>query len=123
MNKVIAYAESNFRCLLGEPKAFFEIPQRDGDIVRVIYVVYALACLEEGVLEPAMIRTLSKLKEMGGEFLYWRNPEKVDIRQDDDGTHKYRIYTRIAVLNKDLEPVVLDDEIKPEGEPTREIAA
>ena len=121
MNKAIEYAEENFRCLMGEQKAFFEIPQRNGEPIRGIYVVYALRGRDEEALERAMVASFRKLKEMGGEYLYWRNEEKVSLGQDGDGLH--RIRARIVVFDRDLRPIVWDDAVKIEGEATKELAA
>jgi hypothetical protein len=117
-SRAIEYAEESFRCLFGEPRAFFEIPQRGGDAVRVVYVVYALCGSDRASLENALIRTLRALKEDGGEFLYWRNLERIVLSKIDG---LYRIWARIAVLNKDLDPVVLSDAVKIEGESARNI--
>ena len=118
MSKVIDYAEENFQCFTGPPVAWFDLPQKGSDPVRVIYDVYALLASGERILEHSMINTFRGLKAAGGKHLYWRSNEKVSLDKIND---LYRIWTRIAVLNDNLDLIVLDGEVNPEGVAIKEI--
>ena len=125
---IIQALEDDFRCEFGPAMAFFELPQRSGEPVRVIYVTYAIQGEDlqdvenwffEHVIDPLREKT-------GGDgFLYWRNPERVLVYPITSKTLSsgaqvtrnpplYKIRTRFAVLDKDLNPVVVPDH-KPEG--------
>ncbi len=120
MNSLEKYAYDNFNCMPGPSCAYFEIPQRESEDVRVTYVAYAAlgsgrnkveAWLLENVLVPLKKRAGS------GARLYWRQ----SIELTEVSPSRWRVYTRLAVLDKDLEPVVIDDMVKPEGEPCKDL--
>lgn len=124
-NELIDRFYGRFTCIQGEPKAFFELPQKDGSVVRGIYVTYAI---RGRILEDAKQYFIDKVitplaekatdvdelqAEAAGPFLYWRLPKRVDVEFMDN---YYVIRTRIAVFDNELNPVEIDDMIKREGE-------
>ena len=117
MKNPIDCAERNFMCKIGPAKAFFEF-----DGVRAVYVAYAAGGSDSERLNDWMIDgVLKPLLEKGGHYLYWRLPEKIEFRHPSDDADLYRIYTRIAVLDKDFNSVLISDMVKPEGYPMREL--
>ncbi len=122
-NELIELFEGRFACTQGEPKAFFEIPQRGADPIRGVYVVYSVRglVLEEvkayflnEVIVPLEERAQSDSDNIGGPFLYWRLAEKLEVRQDGKW---FTIYTRVCVLDDNLDSIVLDI-AKTSGGPT-----
>ncbi len=124
-NELIDRFENRFACTQGEPKAFFEIPQRGADPVRGVYVVYSVrglvldevrAYFIKEVIEPLAMSAASDndTDVIGGPFLYWRLAEKLEVRQDGKW---FTIYTRVCVLDDNLDSIVLDI-AKTEGGPT-----
>ena len=112
---LIGLFEDRFACIQGEPKAWFQIPQRDGDSVRGIYVVYAvkgkvLVEVRDYFIKQVIIPLAEKAQNE--PFLYWRMASQVDVSKDRDF---FKIYTRICVLDNNLNPVIIDDMIKTEG--------
>lgn len=114
---LIDYCEEHFDCEVGPPKAYFELPQRDGkDPVRVTYVVYAVqgptygACEEwllEHVFEPLE-------KEAGDDkLLYWRLPEMFQVEPLRDGV---KVRTRLMVLDKNMNQVFIAEKVVSDGE-------
>lgn len=111
-------AEHYFDCTWGQPRAFFELPQRRGEDIRVTYVVYAVAGNDLAELEQWMIdEVLRPLDQKAGDGsrLYWRNDQCFNLTLIEGD--RYYLRTRLAVLDKDLNEVRLDDLIKREGEP------
>lgn len=119
---LIDFCEEHFDCEVGPPKAYFEFPQRDNpDPVRVIYHVYAIqgptyeACekwLIENVFEPLV-------KAAGDEpRLYWRIEDKIRVEPLRD---KIKVRTRLAVLNREMQQVILADMVCREGQPCSSI--
>ena len=131
---IIQAFEDDFTAELGPAKAFFELPQRDGKPVRVIYVTYAIQGEDLQAVENWFFENVIDVlrEKTGGDgFLYWRNPERVLVypittKILSSGTKVtrspvlYKIRTRFAVLDKDLNPVVVPD-YKPEGALTPEV--
>ena len=134
--RIIQAFEDDFRCELGPAKAFFELPQRGypGNPVRVIYVTYAIQGTDlqkvEGWFFEYVIDVLRE-KTGGDGYLYWRNPERVLVYPIKTKTLTsgaqvvrdpiiYKIRTRFAVLDKELNAVVPPD-YKPEGALTPEV--
>ena len=114
---LIDYCEEHFDCEVGPPKAYFELPQRDGkDPVRVTYVVYAVqgptydACekwLLEHVFEPLE-------KEAGDDkLLYWRLPEMIQVEPLRDGV---KVRTRLMVLDKNMNQVFIAEKVVSDGQ-------
>lgn len=132
--RIIGALETDFTAELGPAKAFFELPQREGDPVRVIYVTYAiqgedLQDVENWFFEHVI--DVLREKTGGDGYLYWRNPERVLVYPVTTKTLTsgaqvtrdpviYKIRTRFAVLDKFLNPIVAP-EYKPEGALTPEI--
>ncbi len=111
-------AERNFKCEIGPAKACFETDAG----VRVVYVAYAAGCCTSSPLSDWMIdKVFQPLLEKGGKYLYWRLPEKIEYRLPSEDDDRYRIYTRIAVLDKDFDSISVSDMVKPEGYAMREI--
>ena len=121
--ELIKMFEDRFVCTQGEPKAWFDIPQRGGDPVHGVYVVYAVrgkdiedvkAYFIKEVLVPLGEKALgdNSTEQIGGPFLYWRLSDKVQITYDAGW---WKIYTRICILNDNLDPVIIDDLVKREG--------
>ncbi len=118
--------ESRFQCELGPAKASFEFPQRDEEPVRVTYVVYAVRgpdldeaveWFRSNVVDPLVQKTSNITSR-----LYWRNEYKLVITCPDyEGDGQYRVYARFAVLDENLNSVVIDDMVRREGAPTPEI--
>ena len=115
---LIGRAEQLFMCMDGPKRAFFEIPQADNEPVRAIYVVYAARSPIKEDLCDWMGKLLIQLHEAGGAYLYWRIDDMIELVKDGDNHNRdmWRIYTRIVVLDKDLKPVVLEGDVKHEGE-------
>jgi hypothetical protein len=114
-------AELNFECKIGEPRAFFEFVEGEKTI-RAVYCTYAGRGPNPDKLNDWIIDNVFKpLLEMGGHYLYWRLPEKIEFRHPNEYDSFYRIYTRIAVFDKDFIPLTIPNMVKPEGEPTRKI--
>lgn len=125
---LIGLFEERFVCTQGEPKAFFEIPQRGGDPVRGVYVVYAvrgkiLVEARDYFIKQVIVALAEKavsyrddpdsvLDDIGGPFLYWRIADKVQVTFEDGW---FKIYTRICVLDDNLDSITIDDMIKQEG--------
>lgn len=114
---LIDYCEEHFDCELGPPRAFFELPQREGkDPVRVIYHVYAVqgptyadceAWLLEHVFEPLQQRAGDEAR------LYWRSEDKISVEPMRD---RVKVRTRLAVLKK-IDQVILEEQVTREGMP------
>lgn len=131
---IIQAFEDDFTTEMGPAKAFFELPQRDGDPVRVIYVTYAVQGTDLQKVENWFFEyVIDVLREKtGGDgYLFWRNPERVLVypittKVLSSGAKVtrdpviYKIRTRFAVLDKKLNPVVPPD-YKAEGTLTPEI--
>ena len=131
---IIQAFEDDFRCEFGPATAFFELPQRSGEPVRVIYVTYAiqgedLQDVENWFFEYVI--DVLREKTQGDGFLYWRNPERVLVYPIRTKTLSsgaevprdpilYKVRTRFAVLDKELNPIVPPD-YKPEGALTPEV--
>ncbi len=114
-------AEDLFICAYGPSVAYFDIPQKKADPIKVIYCTYAIEGPSKEKLETWMIDCVLKpLAKLGGTYLWWRLHDYFNFEQNDD-KDAWQIMTRIAVLNSDLEPIVLDDVVKPQGEPMKEI--
>lgn len=128
-DRIIETLENNFRTERGPAKAFFELPQRDADPVRVIYVTYAVQGEDLQLVENYFFEyVIDPLIELtGGEgYLFWRNCERVlvyaistkTLSSGAQVTRKpplYKIRTRFAVLDKSLNAVVAPL-YKPEGD-------
>jgi len=123
--RIIDAFERAFITEYGPARAFFQIPQRNADPVRVVYVVYAamgpdLDKVHDWFFEHVVDPLISKA---AGGWLYWRNPERVlaygsnvvRIGEDKGHTPLYKIRTRLAVLDMALNPVTLGDPTKHEG--------
>ena len=110
-------AESNFKCAVGPAAAWFDLGESVGEnTTKVVYVAYAAGSSSSKPLNGWLIDNVFKpLLEKGGKYLYWRLPEKVEFKHPSDDDPVYRIYTRIAVLDKDFNSVVLPEMAKPEG--------
>lgn len=124
--RIIEGFESFFDCQPGPPRAFFELPQRVGDSVRVTYVVYAITGQDLSDMEQwffARVIDPLRYKAGTGSFLYWRNSERVSVsvRSVDGAKTQYVIRTRLAVFDRDLHEIRIHDAIKPEGVTTPEI--
>ena len=119
----VTCAEANFTCFLGPQKAYFELDKTiDASDRRVVYVAYAARADNPKALSDWLIDSvLNPLLEKGGRYLYWRLPEKIDFSHPSVDAPEYRIYTRIAVLDKDLQAVSLPDMVKPEGVAMRKL--
>lgn len=121
---LIGLFEERFVCTQGEPKAFFQIPQRGGDPVRGVYVVYAvrgkvLVEARDYFIKEVIVALAEKAQavdeltdQLGGPFLYWRIADKVQVAFEDGW---FKIYTRICVLDDNLDSVTIDDMVKQEG--------
>lgn len=132
---IIQAFEDDFTAELGPAKAFFELPQRSGDPVRVTYVTYAIQGEDLQKVENwffEYIIDVLREKTGGDGYLFWRLPERVLVYSLTTKTLSsgaevtrtptlYKIRTRFAVLDKELNPVVLPDYSKPEGALTPEI--
>jgi hypothetical protein len=119
LDKLVNYLEERFSCTWGPPMAFFELPQKDGAPVRVIYVTYAVRGDTFEECESWMMNNvLVPLHEKAGpdSYLYWRLTERFVVTGDTDRLRpEVQLRTRLAVLNAACEPVRIDDMIKPEG--------
>lgn len=138
--RIIESFEMKFHCMDGSRTAWFELPVRDGDPIRVIYVVYAvsgpvLADLEDWFFDEVIVPLYEKTGT--GGYLYWRRSERVEVTSiavhkgtntpytgvmSDAVEQRFKIYTRIAVLTNDLKEVRLDEIIKREGAPTKDLS-
>lgn len=113
MDNLIDFLEDNLQCQHGFRGAFFEIPQKNNDPVRVVYVTYAVRAKARESADDFMLENVFKPLAEKGKYLYWRLKECVE-RHEVDGNHE--LYTRIAVLDENLDAVVIEDKVKPEGE-------
>ncbi len=124
IQRLTTVAEDLFDCSWGPSMAFFEIPQRDADIVRVIYRTYGVRGNDIDALEQWMLnKVLFPLSEKAGACsdprllrvsrLYWRLTTCFDVSVLDD--ELYYLRTRLAVLDAGLNEVMLESVIKPEG--------
>ena len=115
MSKLIDYAEDNFDCQFGVPQAYFDIPQTDGNTIRVIYVVYCASSDDPNATNEWMLESVLKpLRDAGGKYLYWRHKDQIEEYLENG---RFYTYARIAMLDNDLNPVVITTAIKAEGEP------
>lgn len=115
--------EECFDCTWGEPRAFFELPQRVGDDIRVIYYSYVARGDDLDELEHWFIdNVIMPLDEKAGDpsRLYWRLADCFHVSLEGDGLYSLR--TRIAVLDKDLNVITLPDTLTPEGMPATVIS-
>lgn len=113
--RIIKGFEEAFRCMDGQRLAWFELPQRDGEIIRGTYVVYAavgpdLDKLENWFFDVVVNPLLDKAGP--GGYLYWRHPERVTAYSAADD--QYVIRTRITVFSNSLDEVRIDNAIKPD---------
>lgn len=120
--KLIDAFEDRFVCMQGEAKAWFEIPQREGDPVRGVYVVYVvkgrdLEDVKTYFVNTVIIPLASKAlrPDKDGPFLYWRKTNRVEVTREGE---EFKIYTRICVLDDNLESIVIDKMVKKEGQLT-----
>ena len=123
-NALLTFCEEDFECEDGEPRAYMEFPHPDAkepigpdDIVRVIYVVYAVSGPDFDDCEEWMVdKVLMPLVEKAGQgaHLYWR---KKFLFEALDRSARYLLRVRIGVLDKDYKPVEIEDAMKPEGKP------
>lgn len=116
-DRLIETFESAFACDIGPPKSFFEIPQRFGKPVRVIYSSYVASGNDLAELELwFIVNVVAPLAEKGVS-LYWRLPSRIEVypRQTHGKSEDYVIRTRIGVLDKLLQLVVIEDTVTPEG--------
>jgi len=120
---LVGLFEERFVCIQGEPTAWFDIPQRGGDPVRGVYVVYAvrgkvLVEARDYFIKRVIVALAEKAAtdndtdDIGGPFLYWRIADKVQVTFEDGW---FKIYTRICVLDDNLDSITIDDMIKQEG--------
>ena len=110
---LIEYLEACFHCKQGERTAFFEMPAVGGNVTRGIYVTYAVSALDLASAESWMMdNVLRPLVAKAGEsaWLYWRLEECFEVTNEDN---RFQLRTRIAVLDKDLNAVVLSGDIEP----------
>ena len=121
--ELIEMFEDQFVCMAGERKAWFEIPQKGGESVRGIYVVYSVrgTVLDDvrryfidRVIGPLVVAA-SNTDKPNTRYLYWRMEERLQVREDHGW---FTIYTRICVIDNDLNSIVLPDIVKTEGGPT-----
>ena len=113
IQRLTTTAEDMFDCTHGPAMAFFEMPQRGADPIRVVYVTYAVRGEDIDMLEKWMlIKVLTPLEDKGGTRLFWRLGTCFDVSVDDE---LYYLRTRLAVLDDDLNAVVINDAVKPEG--------
>ncbi len=121
------YVFRNFNERTGEPKAFFEIPQRHGDSIRVAYVSYVGRGEDKAQLIDWMLDIFIELKRLGGVHWFWRLAEMITLKEDkcsacsQCGRCGWQIRTRIAVLDAALIDIRLTDELHAEGAPIIEI--
>jgi hypothetical protein len=111
-DNLIDFLEDNLHCQHGFQGAYFDLPQKDKDPIRVVYVTYAVCAKTRESADDFMLENVFKPLVKEGKYLYWRLKECVD-RREVDGNHE--LYTRIAVLDENLDAVVIEDKIKPEG--------
>jgi len=125
-DELIEMFEDRFDCKPGERKAWFEIPQKGGETIRGIYVVYSvrgqvLADVRQYFIKEVIVPLAVKaqlnvqVEDPAKPFLYWRLAERLEVRQDGVW---FTVYTRICVLDGNLESIVLPDIVKTEGGPT-----
>ena len=85
---LIDYAEMNFNATHGQRTAFFELPQRVGDPVRLIYVSYVVKAdteeqgcqwMHDNVLVPLAQQTT------GNGYLWWRLDDCISTEVMNDG--------------------------------------
>ena len=122
MDKVIKHiVESNIMVQRGHDSAFLTIPQTNGNDITVKYITYAAKCFSLSDLDDWIINdVVNPLILAGTKYLYFRHTSGVD-RLFYDGMHILRL--RIAALDGDLDPVIIDSLIKLEGERIREVQA
>lgn len=121
VSRMSAYVEAHFVAQPGPPMAMFEIPQANADPVRAIYRTYAVRCITLPEVERWMMRNVIEplARSCNHEgCLYWRLTEKFEVSFDDGNSVTLR--TRIAVLNRALEPVLVGSE-KAEGSPVLDL--
>jgi len=123
IQRLVTIAEEYFDCRHGERCCFFELPQRVGEDIRLIYVSYVIRGDDLPDLERWMIdNVLYPLALKAGDEarLWWRLEDCFAVLLDDD--QLYTLRTRIVVTDKDLNPVILPDVLKQEGMPSRVIS-
>jgi len=111
VDSLIDFLEDNLHCQHGPAVAFFTLPQKDEDI-RVVYVTYAVLAKSVESADDWILEKVFKPLVEKGKYLYWRLPRFVE-RREVEGNHQ--LYTRIAVLDENLDAVVIEDKVKPEG--------
>ena len=113
---LIDFCQEHFDCELGPPMAFFELPQRESkDPVRVVYHVYAVRGPTYAECEKWLIENVFEpLVESAGEEprLYWRLEYKISVEPLRDHV---LVRTRLAVLNREMQQVILADKVASEG--------
>lgn len=112
IQRLTTTAEDMFDCTHGPAMAFFEMPQRGADPIRVVYVTYVVSGDDIDDLEQWMLSVLMSLEDKGGTRLFWRLETRFSVEVYDE---RYYLRTRLAVLDDDLNAVVIKDAIKPEG--------
>lgn len=112
IQRLTTMAEDMFDCTHGPAMAFFEMPQRGADPIRVVYVTYVVSGDDIDDLEQWMLSVLMSLEDKGGTRLFWRLETRFSVEVYDE---RYYLRTRLAVLDDDLNAVVIKDAIKPEG--------
>lgn len=118
MKRLLDWVEMHFDCELGPARAFFEVPQRSGDPVRIVYHTYVvrgdkLDDLIEWMLDNVFRPLARETKHEG--LLYWRLPDCFEVQMIDD---EYYLRTRIAVRSRDdLDRDISSPARKPEGQP------
>lgn len=116
MRRLIRYAEENFDCEFGPQKAFFELPQRGGDVVRGIYRSYVIRGPDYYRLQDWMIDNVLQplMWDTDGEgLLYWRLPDRFEVQLDGE---TYTLRTRICVLRRGaLDEQIAKDAMHTEG--------
>lgn len=118
IQRLVEITEQWFDCSPGLPMCFFELPQRYGDDIRLVYVTYvirgpALLDLEQWMIENVIIPLAEKTDGEGK--LWWRLPQYYEVTLEQD--QLYTLRTRIAVTDKRLNVVTLPDVLKVEGQP------
>ena len=126
IQRLVELTEQHFDCRPGMPMVFFEIPQRIGDDIRLVYDTYAargdnIDELEQWFIDSVIVPLYEKTDGMGR--LWWRLAEcfEVELVTWSGKPLEYHLRTRIAVTDKDLNVVRLDDVIKLEGDPVKVI--
>ena len=115
---LIDLCESMFTCEHGPQKAFFHIPMVGGEPMPATYVIYSVqgANLDD-LIEWYIENTLRSLRRKAGEgaFLFWRLSEcfRISIHNGE-----WFLYTRVVVLDKNLNAITVEPGYKIEGGPT-----